>query len=191
MADKSTKDKNWFAKHKVITVILAFVAIGIISSALGGSSSKTDGSKGNSANKVYKFTDRADKQPTDVEVAVGEPATVGGVKMTLTAADRKTSLSEFETAPEGKQYLIVSVQLENTSDKTHPFNPFDFKVQTAGGQVLDPSFTSTGSDLKSGDLVAGGKTSGTIVMEVPVETGSQYVIWKPGLESDRAIVKVQ
>lgn len=196
MANKSTKDKNWFARHKVWTVILALIGIGVISSALGGGSSNSNssksGSSSNSSNKEYRFTDRADKQSTDVEVTVGEAASVDGVKMTVVSADRKNQLSDFEKAADGKQYLVVNVQLENTSDKTQAFNPFDFKIQTAGGQVLDSGLNTTGNALQSGDLVAGGKTSGSIVLEVPVESGHQYLIWKPNaFKSDRAVVQVQ
>ena len=39
MADKQT---NWFSRHKVLTVILAFVAIGIISAATGGTKATTN-----------------------------------------------------------------------------------------------------------------------------------------------------
>lgn len=197
MADKSSK--NWFARHKVLTVILVLVVLGIVGSATGGSkgttsssSSSSNGAATTSEGKTYKFNDRADKQPTDVEIAIGESATVDGVKMTPVSATKKNSLSDYDKAGDGKQFLVVNVQLENTDSKTHSFNPYDFKIQTAGGQVLDNSFHSTTNPLTSGDLVAGGKSSGSIVLEVPVETSHQYLIWKPNaFESDRAIVQVQ
>jgi hypothetical protein len=41
-------------------------------------------------------------------------------------------------------------------------------------------------------MVAGGKASGKIVFEVPVEDGHQYVIWKPNaFNADRAVVRVK
>lgn len=189
---KSTS-KNWFVKHKILTVIIALFVLGFIGAMTSSKSpSSSSGTASKSGAKAYKFGDRADKQPTDVEIAVGESATVDGVKMTPVSVERKTSLSDYDTAADGKQFLVMTVQLENTDSKTHAFNPFDFKVQTAGGQVLDTSFHSTTNQLNSGDLVAGGKTSGAIVLEVPVESGHQYVIWKPdAFKSDRAIVQVQ
>jgi hypothetical protein len=188
---------KWFKKHKILTVILVIIVIAVISSAAGGSKSNNSGSNSGGSNnssssaKTYKFDERADKQAKDVEVLPGEAATVGGVKMTLTGVEYKASLSDFEKADDGKTYVIADVTLENTSNKTQPYNVFDFRIQTAGGQVLDGGITST-KTLSSGDLVAGGKASGKIVFEVPVEDGHQYVIWKPNAyNSDRAIVRVK
>ncbi|HKU18279.1 MAG TPA: DUF4352 domain-containing protein [Candidatus Saccharimonadales bacterium] len=184
--------RNWFARHKVLTVILAFVVIGIIAAAAGGGSSNTSGGAKASNNnaKTYRFADRADKQAKDVELLPNESGTVDGVKLAVTGAEYKTAISDFETAANGKTYVIADVSLENTSDRTKPYNPFDFRIQTAGGQVLDPTVTTV-KTLDSGDLVTGGKASGKIVFEVPVEDGHQYLIWKPGLSSDRAIVQVK
>jgi hypothetical protein len=195
---ESNNDKNWFMKHKVLTAILAVVLISIIGVAAGGGSKSSTnnngsgGSKSSKQAKEYKFNDRADKQEKDVEVAVGEPAEVGGVSMTLTDGVYATSLGEYDKAAAGKTYFTATVSLENKSDRTEAYNIFDFRIQTAGGQVLDGTIALGGEGgLSSGDLVAGGKVSGKIFFEVPVEEGSQFVIWKPGVGSDRAIVKVK
>lgn len=187
---------GWFKKHKIMTVILAFILIAIIASAAGGGSDTGNNSSGEnntaSGEKTYKFNDRADKQPKDVEVLPSESATVDGVKMTLSGVEYKTSISEYETAESGKTYVVADVALENTSNETKPYNTFDFRIQTAGGQVLDGTFATVPSPLSSGDMVSGGKASGKIVFEVPVEEGHQYVIWKPNaFNADRAIVQVK
>lgn len=191
------KKKNWFAKHKILTVIGAIVLIAIIGGAAGGdksskSTDSTNGSSSSNGEKTFKFDDRADKQPKDVEVLPGEAATVDGVKMTLSGVEYKTSISEYETADSGKTYVVADVALENISKETKPYNVFNFRIQTASGQVLDGAFATVGSPLSSGDMVAGGKASGKIVFEVPVEDGHQYVIWKPNAyNADRAIVQVK
>lgn len=193
---KDKSNKNWFARHKVLTVIGVLILIGIIASVSGGSKSGTNGSSNSTAqaakNKTYRFNDRADKQATDVEVMPNEAATIKGVKMTVTNVKYATSLGEFDNASAGKTYLLADVTVENTSTKTQPYNEADFRVQTAGGQVLDGTIVSSmSSPLNSGDLVAGGKVSGQVVFEVPIETGHQYIIWKPGLDPDRAIVQTK
>lgn len=167
--------------------------LGIAVSASGGGSTDNGSSNGGTSNaeKTYKFNDRADKQDKDVEVLPGEAATVGGVKMTVSGVEYKTRLNDFETADSGKTYVVADVALENTSNETQPYNVFDFRVQTSGGQVLDGTITTI-QTLSSGDLVAGGKVSGKVVFEVPVEEGHQYLIWKPNaFNSDRAIVQVK
>lgn len=48
MADKNENKKNWLARHKVLTVVLAIVAIGVIVGAAGGGD-KPSASTNNSA----------------------------------------------------------------------------------------------------------------------------------------------
>lgn len=191
---------EWFKKHKFITVIIVLVLIVAIAGAGGGgeettntnSSNSSESASSNNNEKTYKFEDRADKQASDVEVLPGESATVDGVQMTLSNVEYKTSLGEYETAEDGKTFVIADVALENTSEETKAYNVFNFRIQTSGGQVLDGAFTTLSNTLGSGDLVTGGKTSGKIAFEVPVEEGHQYVIWKPNaVRSDRAVVQVR
>jgi|AntRauTorcE11897_2_1112592.scaffolds.fasta_scaffold16100_2 hypothetical protein len=193
----SEKNKSWFAKHKFLTVVLVIIALVIIGGALSGDeSSDTSSTSGNSTSengdKEYRFDNRADKQASDVEVLPGETATISDVSMTLDEVNYATSLDEFQDADPGNTYVVANVTIVNNSDSTQPYNVFDFRIQTAGGQVLDGSFSSVDNSLSSGDLVSGGTVSGNIVFEVPVEEDSQYVIWKPSaFGSDRAIVQVQ
>ncbi len=195
-----SEKKNWFAKHKVLTVILVLVGLGVIGSATGSGNKSTSSGTGQSGGKTeqkksgekqFRFADRADKQKEDVEIVVGESASVQGLKMTALSADYKDTLSDYEKAEAGKKYLVVSVRIENTDSKTKPYNPFDFKVQTASGQVIDSTYGTVQNQLNSGDLVAGGSVTGSIVFSVPAEDGHQYVIWKPSaFDAARAIVQV-
>lgn len=189
------KKKNWFAKHKILTVIGVLILLAIIGGASGGKGTQngSSGSKAaSSTTKQYRFAERADKQPKDVELLPSESGTVGGVKLTVSDVKYATSLGEFDKANSGKTYLVASVSLENTSNSTQPYNEVDFRVQTAGGQVLDGTIASSVTNLlNSGDLVAGGKASGQVVFQVPVEDGHQYLIWKPGFSSDRSIVQTK
>lgn len=191
---------GWFKKHKVLTVILAFIIIAVIVGASNGdnnadgdnnSSSQNTSTNSDNSQKTYKFDERADKQPKDIEVLPGEAAIVDGVKMTLSNVEYKTNLSDYEKADDGKTFAVADVSLENTSDKTQSYNVFDFRIQTAGGQVLDGAITSL-QTLSSGDLVTGGKATGKIIFEAPVEEGHEYIIWKPdAYHADRAVVRVK
>lgn len=196
---KSIRNVVWrptTQKDKIIAAVVAGVGVlllvGIIVTSGGSNNDNNGGSNSNNSSKQYKFNDRADKKSNDVEVLPNEPATVDGVKMTVTSVEYKPSLGEFEDAEAGKSYLVIGVLLENVSQETQAYNTFDFRVQTAGGQVLDATIGTLAKPLNSGDLVAGGKVEGQVVLEPPVESGSQYVIWKPGILDDaRAIVKVK
>lgn len=197
MADQ--KKKNWFVRHKILTGILVLIVIGVVVGGSGGESTKTQTNGSNTASvnnsdnkKSYRFDDRADKQPKDVEILPSEPATVGGVQVTISGIEYKTKLGDFDVADDGKTYVMADIALENTSKETQPYNAFDFRIQTAGGQVLDRDWATVKPELSSGDLVSGGKVSGKIVFEVPIEDGHQYIIWKPNsIKSDRAIIQVK
>ena len=92
-----------------------------------------------------------------MEVLPGEVANVGDVKMTLSAVEYKTAFNDFEKAADGKTYIIATVAPENAGNRTKPYNSFDFRVQAAGGQVLDGTFYSGITPLNSGDIIAAGK----------------------------------
>lgn len=186
-------------EHFKITVIL--VAVGLTLSVTGtlvsflvfGKTIDTavKNSGDSSLNLSSDSDSRADSQKKDVEVKVGEAATIEGMKMIIISAEKKTELGEYDKAPSGKVFVVANVSIENTSDRTNPYNLYDFRIQTAGGQVLDGAFRSVEPSLSSGDLVAGGKTAGYVVFEVPVEEGQEFIIWKPNaFDSVRAVVKI-
>ena len=178
--------KKWLIPIAIIIVIvIAVVAI------VGGDSSTSTSDKSTETKKELRFEGRADTQEKDIELLVKESGELEGMKLTVTKIERKAKLGEFEEAESGKEFVIATVSLENVSDKTVSYNEFDFRVQTAGGQVLDLAFTTAEGGLESGDLIAGGKHSGTVTFEVPKETGHQYLIYKSSFEPDRIIVQIQ
>jgi len=175
----------------VLTGILVFLLIVIIASAASGGGQDGTNQVSNTE-KTYRFEDRADKQKKDIELLPNESGTVEGVKMTVTGVEYLAQINEFDIADSGKTYVVVDVALENTGNETRSYNVFDFRIQTAGGQVLDPAFSTVDNQLGSGDLVSGGKVTGKVVFEVNVEDGHQYLIWKPNaLKSDRVIVQLK
>ncbi|MCA9349502.1 DUF4352 domain-containing protein [Candidatus Saccharibacteria bacterium] len=193
-----SKKKSWFARHKIMTVIIILVVLVVIGSSGGNKSDNSNSGQSNSSSesssqtKEYRFADRVDKQEKDVEIVVGEAGTIDGVKMTVSKVDYTTSLDQFFTASDGKTYVIADVILENTSDKVMPYNQVNFRIQTAKGQVLDDRSSLASNALEYGDLVSGGTASGQVVFEVPIEEGHQYMIWKPNsVRSDRAIVQIK
>jgi hypothetical protein len=190
--------RNWFIRHKILSAIFVLILLGVVGGALGGGSSKNSSSNSSngtsnsgSSEKTYRFNERADKQAKDVEVTQGESGTVDGRKLTVVSIERKTSLGEYQQAPSGKIYVVANVTIENVSDRTQTYNVFDFRLQTVSGQVIDP-YIGGNNDLNSGDLVKGGKVSGNVTFEAPVETASQYIIYKPNSAiSDRVIVEAK
>lgn len=193
---RALKDRQKNFKTTVVIFVVLFVIGSLISIANLFLVSKVADNAFDDANtsltESLSDNGRADSQAKDIEVAEGETATIDGVKMTVVSTERTTKAGEFFEADEGKTYVIANVNLENTSNETKQFSSIDFRIQTAGGQVLNTAYISVEPQLESGDLVKGGKASGKIAFEVPIETGTQYIIWKPSLfESDRAVVTIK
>jgi len=137
-----------------------------------------------------RFAGRPDAQPKDIELLVGESAVLEGMEVTLTKVDRMTRIG-FLAAATGKEFVIITVKMENVDTKTHRYEERDFRIQTAGGQVLDRLVVSVEPRLGPGDLVAGGRVEGTVAFEAPIETGHQYILYKPNpLRADRIVVEI-
>jgi hypothetical protein len=103
----------------------------------------------------------------------------------VTAATFQRSISDFEK----KGYVVAEVTVKNRDTKSQPYNVFDWRLQTPGGQVIDPYFG--GEQLGSGDLVPNGEVKGKVFFEVGDVKGDFYLIYKPeAFDASRGIWKV-
>lgn len=173
--------------------VAAIVVIGIIMAISGGGDGETqptaedgenadvaDEPAGDAEQEEALFPNRVDRQPNDVERRVGETVEVGGYAVTVANAEFQQSVSDFEDAG----YLIADVEIVNNSDRAQPYNVFDFRVQTPGGEVQDAGFVTVPDQLESGDLVQGGETSGKVVFEIGDEKGMFFILYKPNAFDD-------
>ena len=203
---RSKAMRPWFKKKRFI-IPLAFVVLLVIIAATSGgadeenprrseASNAADGGTEDAANggaeqasadadnteRQGLYPDRADIQDSDHEAELGQAVRLSGYTATLTKAEMFTP--EF-----GDPEFLIHVTVENRDDAAQPYNMFDWRIQTEGGQVLDPTFTMRDDDLGSGDLVQGGTVSGTIAFDVA--PGTYYVIYKPDpFDDPRGIWKV-
>lgn len=185
--------RPWYKKKRYIGII-AIVAIIAIASASGGGDKSSDVSSGGTTDTTAAddtaeevlFPGRPDAQKEDQERNIGDSAKLSGYTATVTAAGFQQTISDFEE----DGYVTADVTIENRDDKAQPYNLFDWKLQTPGGQVIDPGFT-TADTLDSGDLVNGGTVSGKVVFEVGDTKGDYFIIYKPdAFDAARGIWKV-
>ena len=71
----------------------------------------------------------------------------------------------FSKPNDGKQYVLVSLDIKNTSNETVSVNPFDFKIDE-NGTASDHDFTTTSTPLNSVELKPGASVSGDLVFQV-------------------------
>ena len=110
--------------------------------------------------------------------AVGETADIDGSKYTVTDVEYSQG-DEWDTPAEGKEYVIVSISIENGRDEDLSYNVFDWAMINGEGQEDTESITiiDTDTNLGSGDLKPEGTKSGTIVFEEPKDTESLTLVY--------------
>lgn len=97
--------------------------------------------------------------------------------------------SDFDEPKDGMEYVIVSVLIENNSDKELSYNPYDFKMQNSQGQIESQAFTIIDKEtsLSSGKLAPGGNVSGTVVWEQPKDDDGLKLIFEPSFWSNKRV----
>ena len=106
----------------------------------------------------------------------------------------KTRGSEYDTAKEGYEYVIVSIKIENKSEEKITYNPYDWKMENSNGQEEEITFTTTDSDteLSSGNLNAGGVVEGTLAFEQPQgDTGLKLNYYNNSVFDEDASFKIK
>lgn len=130
---------------------------------------------------VFAFAACGSDEPEEevkTEFAIGEVADVDGVKYTVTEVTYSQG-DEWDSPAEGKEYVIVNVSIENTSEEDASYNTFDWTMVNAQGQEDETSFSiiDTDTNLGSGTLKPGGTKSGTMVFEEPKDDGALKLLY--------------
>ena len=102
------------------------------------------------------------------EFGQNEVATYKEVNYSVTDVRRTEGDQEFLKAPEGKEYVVVSLKIENKSNDKIPYNSLDWKLSDGNGDEKSYAIfgNDTNKDLNSGDLNAGGTKTGEVAYEV-------------------------
>lgn len=121
-------------------------------------------------NATVSGTNKESSKKVDAkkEFQQNETAMYKNVEYTITNVERSNG-SEWDKPADGKEYVIVSIKIENKSKEKISYNPYDWKMQNSNGQEDTTCFTTIDNDtrLNSGDLVSGGIKEGTVTFEEP------------------------
>ncbi len=157
--------------------ILIILIIGVIAS--GGSNNNT--------------TTTGSDADIKTEYNQGEEAILGNGAITVTKVE-KSQGNEWDKPKSGKEFVIVYVTIENKGTDNLSYNPLYFKMQNSQGQQESMTFTTIDQDtaLQSGELVAGGKVSGTIAFEQPKKDTGLLLIYTDSVWSSKELkIKLQ
>lgn len=159
-------------------LVIGFVIIIVVAMVAGsGNKSSTTGT-----NQTSKTAEKA-------EYAVNEPITIGDQTLTVTSVQRNFNTgNEFAQPEAGKEYVVVTVKLENNGKNQISFNTFDFQIQDSNGALKSEGFIiEVQNKLNSGNLAPGGKITGNLAYEVPKDDPGLKLVFKPNFWSNKQV----
>jgi Domain of unknown function (DUF4352) len=165
-----TDKKNWFARHKVLTVILALVVVIAIGSAAsgGGKSDKTANSSGSNQSSGGQ------KQEAST-AKIGQAARDGKFEFVVKSIEcGKASVGEnqYLTKTAQGQYCLLNVSVKNIGNEKQSLFSANQKLLDAANKEYSADDTATlyaapqGSSWYS-DINPGNSVEGSIVFDVP------------------------
>lgn len=159
---KEKKDGNWFKRHKVLTVILAIVVIGIVAMSSGGGdqSSKSDAGKNDSK--------------TVTTAKMGEPARDGKFEFVTKNLEcgQPSVGSNFTTKTAQGQYCLLTVSIKNIGNEKQSLYSGDQKLLDASKKEYSADdtatmYAATSASTWLNDINPGNSIEGVIVFDVP------------------------
>ncbi len=161
--------KSWFAKHKVLTVILVFIVIAVLANAMGGGSGSDNSSSGDGSG----VTKTEDKEATVAKL--NEPARDGKFEFVVKAVEcGKTTIgtNEYVTKNAQGQFCLVTINVKNIGDEAQGFFSSNQKLlnaqnqqyaaDDAAGIYVDQNYSTLFSNINPGNSV-----EGVIVFDIP------------------------
>ena len=153
-SDKKPIFKKWWFW---VIIIVVLVAIG------GGASNKNEPTKVGE-NSGSNVSNQEAEEKTDF--AVGDVISYEGREVTVVSVERNyNSNNEFYQPESGKEFVKVSIKIENKSNEKLSYNSYDWELQDSDGDIqsIDAGlqFTVDGA-LNSGDLAPNGVSTHAI-----------------------------
>ena len=144
-------------------IVGAIILIAIFAAVFGGSNDNTPVSVNDPETNTGN-----ESQTAKTEFNQDETVLLDGVEYQVTNVT-KTKGSDFDSAKEGYEYVVVTVKITNNSEEKISYNPLYWKMENSMGQEESQAFTIVDSDtsLNSGDLNPDGTVEGTIAFEQP------------------------
>ncbi|GGE70203.1 DUF4352 domain-containing protein [Priestia taiwanensis] len=160
---------------KILSLGLAAVASTFIMTGC------TDAAKDEPKKVEEAAAKKEEAKPEKTEFKIGETIEQNGYTLLVKKVEKKAKLSEFMKPDEGKEYVVVDVELSNVGKETIPFNSMYFQMQDGDNVILNTDASGFGlsDSLKSGDLATEGKVAGKIVFQAKKGDNNLTVIYKP------------
>ena len=157
--------RNWFAKHKVLTVILVLILIGMASSS---------GNKGGSSNSSNSGSTK--NESNNVVAKIGDAVTANDLSFTVTDISKAKSLGNSYSKKESQgTFNVITLNIKNTGKETATIDSSMMKITDSQGRKFDRSIEGqTAKGLSQGkvdlflqQVQPGLSVTGEIVFDLP------------------------
>lgn len=165
---KDKSEKNWFARHKFLTAILAIILIGVIATAANGGGSENGTSNSGGGDNTSQST----------VAGIEQPARDGKFEFTVHSAPdcSKTTLgTEFINTKAQGVFCLIKVTVSNIgnepqymfADNQYAFNASNQKYSADSSAAI---YLDEASQTLWDEINPGNKVTGYLVYDVPAGT---------------------
>lgn len=182
MASHAEKEKKPIYKKWWFWLLIIIIMVGAANAG-----------NNNSNDKTTQMSSSSITQNEKNEYNQGEEAILGKGAITVTKVERLQG-NQWDKPKSGKEFVIVHLTIENKGNSNLSYNPFYFKIQNSQGQQENMTFTTVDQDtsLQSGELIPGGKVTGTIAFEQPKGDTGLILIYNDSIWSSKELkIKLQ
>ncbi|UZQ50619.1 DUF4352 domain-containing protein [Clostridium kluyveri] len=160
--------RNWFMRHKVLSIIIILVILGGIGSALSGNDKKDTAVK-TSTNDTAKTKQETTQNKTET-FKVGDVVQLKDYKITVNKVYTVEG-NDFAKPKDGNEFLAIDCTVENISKEEQNLSSLVmFKVVDKDGRACEYSLTgqtAANAGQLDGTIGVGRKITGVYVVEVP------------------------
>ena len=186
ISTKTKSEKPFYKKAWFWIVIVVIIAIG----SQYKQPEKVGENKNSGSNGSSQTQNSEKKKEEKTEFNVGDIIAFDGKELTVEKVERNWNSGNSYLKPkDGKEYVKVSVKIENKSETEMNYNVFEFKAEDSNGAAENANMQtySLPDSLGSGDLVKGGKKSGSMIFEVPAGS-SLKLHYQPSFWSNKKVI---
>lgn len=128
--------RSWFGKHPILTAILILFVIGIILSAVGGTSKNSTTNSVNTSGSTTSTVQTAQAKTAKV----GDTVSDGDLAFTVQSVDNAQTIgSSFDQKTAQGKFYILTVKIQNNGKDTKTVNASDFNIVDSQGRKYDYS----------------------------------------------------
>ncbi|MGA9873335.1 MAG: DUF4352 domain-containing protein, partial [Rhodococcus sp. (in: high G+C Gram-positive bacteria)] len=171
------RQRNWFARHKILSVLMAFAVVVIVIAAMNSGPRETAETTSGSGGPAAATAEPANEKPdrSDAAPGLGAPVRDGKFEFTVTGvqAGVPTVGEEYLTETAQGEYVLVTMTVRNIGDQAQSFAASAQKLLDGQSRQFSADDMATivfDQNISYEQINPGNAIEATVVFDVPVGT---------------------